>query len=81
MKYGLSFKGKFSALFVGLVDIYEVVYLGKDLLHEAMTDLLKWYGEGRLSVPKATSFHLEKVGDAHRAIESWTTIGKQILTP
>lgn len=51
-----------------------------ELLREAMDRLLGWLDEGRLAPPKVTAFPLEKVADAHRAIESGTTVGKLALT-
>lgn len=53
----------------------------KELLDEIMSKPLKWLQEGKLHLPKITSFPLEKVGDAHRALESGQTIGKLILIP
>jgi NADPH:quinone reductase-like Zn-dependent oxidoreductase len=52
----------------------------QDLLNEAMTDLLQWYKEGKLKVPEVKAFPIEKVGDAHRELESGKTIGKLVLT-
>jgi synaptic vesicle membrane protein VAT-1 len=51
-----------------------------ELLREAMDRLLGWLDEGRLAPPKVTAFPLEQVADAHRAIESGTTVGKLALT-
>ncbi|WPU66841.1 synaptic vesicle VAT-1 family membrane protein [Peredibacter starrii] len=53
----------------------------KDLFNEAFTDLMKWFAEGKLRVPKVTTYALEKVGDAHRDLESGKTVGKLILIP
>jgi NADPH:quinone reductase-like Zn-dependent oxidoreductase len=50
-----------------------------DLLKEAMQDLLKWVEEGRIKAPPLTAFAYHKVADAHRALESGTTVGKLIL--
>jgi len=50
-----------------------------DLLQESMQDLLKWVGQGKISAPPVHSFAFEKVADAHRALESGTTVGKLIL--
>ena len=50
-----------------------------DLLKEAMQDLLKWVEEGKIKAPAVQSFPFEKVADAHRALESGTTVGKLIL--
>ncbi len=51
-----------------------------DLLDEAMQDLLKWVAEGKIKPPKVQCFTYENVADAHRALESGTTVGKVILT-
>jgi len=53
----------------------------KDLLLEAMQDLIKWVEEGTIIAPALQPFPLEKVADAHRALESGTTVGKLILKP
>ena len=50
-----------------------------DLLKEAMQDLLKWVEEGKIKAPAVQSFPFEKVADAHRTLESGTTVGKLIL--
>ncbi len=51
----------------------------KDLLQEAMRDLLAWVEEGKIKAPAVQSLPFEKVTDAHRALESGTTVGKHIL--
>jgi NADPH:quinone reductase-like Zn-dependent oxidoreductase len=51
----------------------------KDLLQEAMQDLIKWVEEGQIKSPPVQPFPLEKAADAHRALESGTTVGKLIL--
>jgi NADPH:quinone reductase-like Zn-dependent oxidoreductase len=50
-----------------------------DLLKEAMLDLIKWVEDGRIKPPALQRFPVEKVADAHRAIESGTTVGKLLL--
>jgi NADPH:quinone reductase-like Zn-dependent oxidoreductase len=50
-----------------------------DLLQESMQDLIKWVAEGKIQAPPVQSFAYDKVADAHRALESGTTIGKLIL--
>ena len=50
-----------------------------DLLKEAMQDLLKWVEGGKIKAPSLLGFPFEKVADAHRALESGTTVGKLIL--
>jgi NADPH:quinone reductase-like Zn-dependent oxidoreductase len=53
----------------------------KDLLQEAMQDLLTWVEEGKIKSPPVQPFPLEKAADAHRALESGATVGKLILKP
>jgi len=50
-----------------------------DLLKEAMQDLLKWVADGKIKAPALQPFAFENVVDAHRALESGTTVGKLIL--
>lgn len=50
-----------------------------DILAEAMTTLGRWAEEGRLRPVPVQEFALERVADAHRAIESGTTVGKLVL--
>ena len=50
-----------------------------DLLQESMQDLLRWVENGKIIAPALQSFPFEKVADAHRALESGTTVGKLIL--
>ena len=42
--------------------------------------MLGWIEEGKLRPPTVTTYPFEKVAEAHKAIESGTTIGKLILT-
>jgi len=51
-----------------------------DLLGEALADLTKWMKQGKLSPPKITSYTMEDVAEAHKAIESGKTTGKLVLT-
>jgi synaptic vesicle membrane protein VAT-1 len=51
-----------------------------DLLREGMDKLLGWVEEGRIRAPPVAAFPLEDVAEAHRAIESGTTVGKLVLT-
>lgn len=53
----------------------------QDLLKEAMDDLLKWLNEGKLLPPITKSYPMEKIGEAHRDLESGKTIGKLVLVP
>lgn len=50
-----------------------------DLLEEAMRDLVKWVEDGKIKAPVLQEFPIEKVADAHRALESGKTVGKLIL--
>lgn len=53
----------------------------KDVLREAMTDLLGALEEGAIRPPPVQCFALDAVADAHRAIESGRTVGKLVLVP
>ena len=44
-----------------------------------MDEVLGWVATGKLRMPPVTSFSYDKVADAHRAIESGTTVGKLVL--
>lgn len=50
-----------------------------DLLDNAMHDLVTWVEEGKIKAPAVLPFAYDKVADAHRALESGTTVGKLIL--
>lgn len=52
----------------------------RDLLAEAMTDLLGWLRDGRVRPLDVTAYPFERVADAHRALESGATTGKLVLT-
>jgi NADPH:quinone reductase-like Zn-dependent oxidoreductase len=52
-----------------------------DLLQEAMEQLVGWVEAGKIKPAPLQRFPLEKVADAHRALESGTTVGKIILKP
>jgi NADPH:quinone reductase-like Zn-dependent oxidoreductase len=51
-----------------------------ELLREGMGRLVGWIEEGRIKAPPVTKFPLDRVADAHRAIESGTTVGKLVLS-
>jgi NADPH:quinone reductase-like Zn-dependent oxidoreductase len=51
------------------------------VLSEAMTRLIGWVEEGKLVAPPVKRFPLDQVAEAHRAIESGTTVGKLVLVP
>ncbi len=53
----------------------------RDLLDEAMIDLLMWFDEGKIKAPLIKSYPMEKVGEAHRDLESGMTVGKLVLIP
>jgi NADPH:quinone reductase-like Zn-dependent oxidoreductase len=50
-----------------------------DMFKEAMQDLLKWVDQGKIKMPPLQAFPFDKVAEAHRALESGTTVGKLIL--
>lgn len=52
-----------------------------DLLVEGMNELFDWLAAGRLHAPPVTKFPLDRVADAHRALESGNTVGKLVLMP
>lgn len=51
-----------------------------EMLREGMGKLVGWLEEGRIVAPPVTTFPLERVGEAHRALESGGTVGKLVLT-
>jgi NADPH:quinone reductase-like Zn-dependent oxidoreductase len=51
------------------------------MLTQAMTDLLGWAAAGEIRPPAVTTYPLDRVADAHRALESGETVGKLILLP
>jgi NADPH:quinone reductase-like Zn-dependent oxidoreductase len=53
----------------------------RELLDEAMRQLLQWVDEGRIVAPPVTTYPLERVADAHRDLESGQTVGKLVLLP
>ena len=53
----------------------------RDILDEAMAELLGWVAEGQLVMPKVTEFPMADVRKAHAALESGTTVGKLVLIP
>lgn len=50
-------------------------------LAEGMNWLLARFAAGELKAPPVAPYPLERVADAHRAIESGKTVGKLVLTP
>jgi NADPH:quinone reductase-like Zn-dependent oxidoreductase len=51
------------------------------LLTEGLDQLLAWVREKRIAAQPVRTFPLDRVEDAHRAIESGTTVGKLVLVP
>ncbi|MCK5383871.1 MAG: zinc-binding dehydrogenase [Gammaproteobacteria bacterium] len=49
------------------------------IMQQGMQQILQWLETGRLQVPAVTSYPLEAVADAHRALESGQTTGKLVL--
>jgi NADPH:quinone reductase-like Zn-dependent oxidoreductase len=52
----------------------------KEILQEGMTTLLGWVEQGKMRPPPVTRYPLSQVAEAHRAIESGSTVGKLVLT-
>ena len=50
-----------------------------DILGDAMGQLVAWADAGQLRPPKVTPFPLERVAEAHAALESGRTTGKLVL--
>jgi NADPH:quinone reductase-like Zn-dependent oxidoreductase len=50
-----------------------------DLLLPAMREILAGFERGELHAPPITTYPLEQVADAHRALESGQTVGKLVL--
>ena len=50
-----------------------------DLLRAGMNQLLAWAAEGRIRAPRVTTYPFERVAQAHRDLESGTTVGKLVL--
>ncbi len=55
------------------------LFARRDLLEDGMMKTLAWVSEGKAKVPRVTRFALDKVGEAHQALESGTTVGKLVL--
>ncbi|NGX43747.1 MAG: Phthiocerol synthesis polyketide synthase type I PpsC [Chlamydiae bacterium] len=52
-----------------------------DVLREGAEQLLKWLEEEKITLPPIQTFPLEKVAEAHKALESGETVGKLVLIP
>jgi NADPH:quinone reductase-like Zn-dependent oxidoreductase len=50
-----------------------------ELFAEAMDELMAWVADGRLSPLPVEEYPFDRVGDAHRALESGRTVGKLAL--
>src|SRR5262245_6193955 len=50
-----------------------------EILREGMERLVGWVEEGRIQPPPVKTFPLERVAEAHRALESGSTVGKLVL--
>lgn len=61
---------------------FNVVYLTEraELAREGFDAIAGWAADGRLRRPLVTSFPAAAAADAHRALESGTTVGKLVLT-
>jgi NADPH:quinone reductase-like Zn-dependent oxidoreductase len=61
---------------------FNLSFLGDrlDLLQRGMQQLLSWVEEGGITPPATTTFALEQVADAQRALEGGQTVGKLVLT-
>lgn len=53
----------------------------KEFFAEVMDKLMKWLDEGLIDTLPTTTFGLEDVVNAHKALESGTTVGKMVLIP
>ena len=52
----------------------------RELLEEGMSWVLALIDGGRVKLPRVTRYAFDDVGEAHRALESGTTVGKLVLT-
>ncbi len=52
-----------------------------DLMHEGLTQIVQWIGEGKLAAPPVVTYPLAEVARAHADIESGRTVGKLVLLP
>jgi NADPH:quinone reductase-like Zn-dependent oxidoreductase len=53
----------------------------RHILEEAMGRLLGWVEEGKIVMPPVTRFPMDRVAEAHQALESGKTVGKLVLVP
>lgn len=66
-----------SVLAFNLSDLFDKL----ELLEEGMEQILRWFKEGKIHVPKVKSYSLEHVAEAHRELESGLSVGKIVLIP
>lgn len=61
---------------------FNVVYLTEkpELARAGFDAVARWAAEGKLPKPPVTAFPIERTADAHRSLESGTTVGKFVLT-
>ncbi len=55
------------------------LFESREMLSEAMTQILDWLSAGRLHAPPVKTYPFERVADAHRDLESAQTTGKLVL--
>ena len=51
----------------------------KDLIREGIQNLIKWYGEGKIMIPKITELKFWEVALAHQYLQSGNNMGKIVL--
>ncbi len=61
---------------------FNVIFLTEDaaLAREGFDAIAGWARDGRIRKPPVESFPVERVADAHRTLESGSTVGKLALT-
>jgi NADPH:quinone reductase-like Zn-dependent oxidoreductase len=52
-----------------------------DLIEDSMGHLITWIEDGSINPPLVTTYPFERVAEAHRKIESGTSVGKLVLVP
>jgi len=57
------------------------LFAERPTFERAMDTLSAWIAEGRIEPPPVTTYPLDDVADAHRALETGTTVGKLVLVP
>jgi NADPH:quinone reductase-like Zn-dependent oxidoreductase len=74
--FDLSDKNR-SVLAFNLSDLFQ----RKEILHDAMSQLLGWVEAGAIPPGEPRSYPFAEASEAHRAIESGLTTGKLVLVP